>query len=257
MNAATGTIPVSASDQRILTWRTQAGGAGVSAALVRKTLFLINPNVRVFHARADQEIHTAVWRIDRRLGAMEDPFAARELRIRQPARMMPGRARYDFFDAAKKLIAVAAETEPRSVLQTMADLVPRTRVLGVRSASGEPILTMVKRDADWMADLSDPGGQLIGKIEIGETRRHYTMFNEAGELAGQVVGDLAVKKFSITGPGGERYAQVRKTWAGLGKELLTSSDHYTVTFTGPMSPQTRMMVVMVPIILDMTRHGPY
>ena len=25
-------------------------------------------------------------------------------------------------------------------------------------------------------------------------------------------------------------------WHGLGKELLTSSDHYTVTFTGPVSP---------------------
>ena len=38
--------------------------------------------------------------------------------------------------------------------------------------------------------------------------------------------------FSVTGAEGERYAQIRKTWAGFGKELLTSSDHYTVTFTG-------------------------
>jgi Scramblase len=188
---------------------------------------------------------------------MEDPFAVRELRIRQPARVMPGRARYDFFDPGRKLIAVAADTEPRTVLQTMADLVPRTRVVGVRSASGEPILTMVKRDSDWLADLTDPDDQLIGRIEIGETRRHYTLFDEDGQLAGQVVGDLAVKQFVITGPEGERYAQLRKTWAGLGKELLTSSDHYTVTFTGPMAPRVRMMVAMVPIVLDMTRHGPY
>ena len=50
---------------------------------------------------------------------------------------------------------------------------------------------------------------------------------------------------------------VLKTWAGLGKELLTSSDHYTVTFTGPVSSDIRTMIVMVPIVLDMTRHGPY
>ena len=61
----------------------------------------------------------------------------------------------------------------------------------------------------------------------------------------------------MTGAEGERYAQIRKTWAGLGKELLTSSDHYTVTFTGPVSPSIRTMVVMVPIVLDMSRHGPY
>jgi hypothetical protein len=139
----------------------------------------------------------------------------------------------------------------------MADLVPRTRVIAVRSASGEPVLTMVKRDSDWLADVTDPEGRLIGRIQIGETRRHYTLLDDAGQPAGQAVGDLAVKQFVVTGPQGERFARVRKTWAGLGKELLTSSDHYTVTFTGPMSQDTKLMVVMVPIVLDMTRWGPY
>jgi hypothetical protein len=187
---------------------------------------------------------------------MEDPFAVKELRIRQPARMLPGRARYDIFDG-RNLIAVAAENEPRSALQTMASLVPRTRVISVRSAVGEPVLTMVKRDDDWIADVTDPDDQLVGRIQIGETRRHYTLLDEADQVAGQAVGDLAVKQFTITGPEGERFARLRKTWAGLGKELLTSSDHYTVTFTGPMPPRIRMLVVMVPIVLDMTRHGPY
>jgi Scramblase len=188
---------------------------------------------------------------------MEDPFAVTELRIRQPARMLPGRARYDIFDPKKKLLAIASETEPRSALQTMASLVPRTRILGVRLASGEPMLTLVKRDDDWRADVTDPDGLLIGRIQIGETRRHYTLLDETDQVAGQAVGDLAVKQFTITGPDGERFARLRKTWAGLGKELLTSSDHYTVTFTGPMQPRVRMLVVMVPIVLDMTRHGPY
>lgn len=188
---------------------------------------------------------------------MEDPFAAKELRIRQPARMLPGRARYDIFDSSRKLLAVATETEPRSALHTMASLVPRTRILGVRSASGEPMLTMVKRDDDWIADFTDAADQLVGRIQIGETRRHYTLLDEADQVAGQAVGDLAVKQFSVTGPDGERYARLRKTWAGLGKELLTSADHYTVTFTGPMSPNIRTLIAMLPIVLDMTRHGPY
>ena len=188
---------------------------------------------------------------------MEDPFAVKELRIRQPARMLPGRARYDIFDQGRNLLAVATESQPRSALQTMASLVPRTRVLIVRSAVGEPMVTLVKRDDDWVAEVTDSGGQLVGRIQIGETRRHYTLLDEADQVAGLAVGDLAVKQFTITGPDGERFARLRKTWAGLGKELLTSSDHYTVTFTGPMPPRIRMLVVMVPIVLDMTRHGPY
>jgi hypothetical protein len=105
--------------------------------------------------------------------------------------------------------------------------------------------------------VKDAGGQLIGRIKTGDTRRHYTLFDETDQVAGQAVGDLAVKQFTVNGPDGERFARVRKTWAGLGKELLTSADHYTVTFTGPMPPRIRMLVVMVPIVLDMSRHGPY
>jgi hypothetical protein len=108
-----------------------------------------------------------------------------------------------------------------------------------------------------VADVTDAAGQLVGRIQIGETRRHYTLLDEADQVAGQAVGDLAVKQFTITGPDGERFARLRKTWAGLGKELLTSSDHYSVTFTGPMSSRIRILIVMVPIVLDMTRHGPY
>jgi hypothetical protein len=188
---------------------------------------------------------------------MEDPFAVRELRIRQPAKVLPGRARYDIFDSARKLVAVVRETEARSVLQTMADLVPRTRVLDVRSASGEPMLTLVKRDSDWVTDVTGADGRLIGRIQTGETRRHYTLLDEADQVAGHATGDLAVKQFTISGPDGERYARLRKTWAGLGKELFTSSDHYRVTFTGPMAPRVRTLIVMVPIVLDMTRYGPY
>jgi Scramblase len=188
---------------------------------------------------------------------MEDPFAVKELRIRQPARMLPGRARFDIFDPDKKLLAVATETEPRSALQAMSGLVPRTRVLHVRSAAGEPMLTLIKRDEEWLTDVQDSDGQLIGRIQIGETRRHYTLLDETDQVAGQAVGDLAVKQFTISGPQGERFAQLRKTWAGLGKELLTSADHYSITFTGPMPPRIRMLVAMVPIVLDMSRHGPY
>jgi hypothetical protein len=105
--------------------------------------------------------------------------------------------------------------------------------------------------------LTDPDGQPIGKIRIEFSRRHYTLLDSDGQVAGRAVGDLGASKFAVTGADGERFAQIRKTWAGLGKELLTSSDHYTVTFTGPVSPHIRTMIVMVPIVLDMARHGPY
>jgi hypothetical protein len=188
---------------------------------------------------------------------MDDPFAVKELRIRQPAKMLPGRARYNISNSSRKLLAVVAETSPRTLLQTMAGLVPKTRYLSVRSADGEPMLTIVKSDNDWLAEVCGADGQLLGRIQIGGTRRHYTLLDPAGEVTGQVVGDLAVRQFTVAGPDGERYARLVKTWAGLGKDLLTSSDHYLITFIGPVPEQVRPLIVMVPVVLDMTRHGPY
>jgi hypothetical protein len=191
--------------------------------------------------------------------SVADPFAFRELRIRQPGKVLPGRARYEIFDPDKNLLAVAAETESRGVLNTMIGLVPGTRVLAVRTPGGDPVLTLVRQDSenDWLAAVTEPDGKLIGKIRIEFSRRHYTLLDAKGQVVGRAAGDLGATQFSVTGAEGERYAQIRKTWAGLGKELLTSSDHYTVTFTGPVSAPIRTLIVMVPIVLDMTRHGPY
>jgi hypothetical protein len=185
---------------------------------------------------------------------VDDLFDFPELLIRQPGKLMPGRATYEISDAARRLLAVASETEGRSRLQSMAGLISDAWTLAVRTAAGEPVLTLVKRDSEWVTELTDPAGGLIGRIRIEASRRHYTLFDGQDQVVGQAVGNLAVNDFSVHGAEGARYARVRKTWAGLRKELLTSSDHYTVKFTGPVSPRIRTLIVMMPIVLDLARH---
>ncbi len=187
---------------------------------------------------------------------VEDPFDFQEIVIRQPARLIPGQASYEIFGARRQLLAVASEAEGRSRLQTLTRLIPDTRVLAVNTVTGEPVLTLVKRDIDWVADLTDPAGELIGQIRIGGSRRHYTLLDAQDQVVGEATGDLAVKNFSVTAPGAARFAEVRKTWAGLGKELLTSSDHYAVKFTGPVTPRARTLTIMMAIVLDLARYGP-
>jgi uncharacterized protein YxjI len=186
-----------------------------------------------------------------------DPFEFQELRIRQPGKLMPGRASYEIFDTRKNLLAVATETGRRSRMDTITGMVPGRRALEVRDAAGDPVLSLINRESQWCAELIDPDGQLIGKIQIGDSRRDYTLIDHEDQVIGEATGDLAVKQFSVTGAEGERYAQIRKTWAGVRKEFFTDADHYTVAFTGPVSSRTRTLIVMVPIVLDMSRYGPY
>ena len=111
---------------------------------------------------------------------MDDPFDFRELRIRQPGRLIPGKAKYEIFDTGRHLLAIASEEAGRSWKQTLARELPGTRALGVHTAAGEQVLTLIKRNSDWAADLTAPDGKPVGRIRIGDTRRQYTLVVNAG-----------------------------------------------------------------------------
>ena len=70
------------------------------------------------------------------------------------------------------------------------------------------------------------------------------------------MGDLGLKKFSVTPVEGRAFARFSKTFAGLTKEMLTASDHYKVEFTGEASRPLRAMTIMMPVVIDLTLYGP-
>jgi hypothetical protein len=187
---------------------------------------------------------------------VDDPFDFRALRIQQPGRWLPNRASYEIFNAQRQLLAIATETEAHTRLKLLSKSMPDARVLAVTTAANEPVLTLVKHHKERVTELHSPEGELAGRIRATHTTRHYTLLDDQDETVGKVVGDLALKHFTVTGAHGREFARLRKTWAGLTKEMLTPSDHYKVEFTGPVSPQARMLTVMMAIVLDLTLYGP-
>ena len=202
----------------------------------------------------------AVRRYDGRgcciLSGVGDPFDFRALRIQQPGKLLPERANYEIFNADRQLLATATETEGHTRLKLLGKSVPDTRVFAVATAGGEPVGFLIKQSSEWITEFRGPGGELIGRIRTGDTRRIYTLLGDQDQAVGKVTGDLALKRFSVTGTGGAVVARVRKTWAGLTKEMLTPADHYRVEFTGPVSQPARTLTVMMPIVLDLTLYGP-
>jgi hypothetical protein len=186
-----------------------------------------------------------------------DPFDVPALRIRQPGKLLANRATYEIFSAdRRRLLATATETDSHTRLELLSRSMPDTRVFAVTTADGEPVLSLIKQASEWMTELRGPAGELIGRIHTGDTKRTYALLDERDQIVGRVTGDLALKHFSVTGSTGGRLARVRKTWAGLTKEVLTPFDHYMVEFTGPASQPARTLTVMMPIVLDLTVYGP-
>jgi len=184
-------------------------------------------------------------------------FESPEVRVRQPGKLLPGRASYEISDDRKQLLAVATEVEARTMLDKITKLMPDTRALAVTSPDGEHLCTLTFTAAKWVAELADPDGTLAGTVTIGANRRHYTLLDAEGTVIGEVAGDLAVRRFTVTAPGHPPFAEVRKTFAGPVKETFTSSDNYTVKFAATtVPPLTRTLTVMVPIVVDLARYGP-
>jgi Scramblase len=190
------------------------------------------------------------------LGGVGDLFDVPALRIRQPGKLLADRANYEIFDADRELLATVAETEGHTRLELLSKSMPDTRVFAVTTASGEPVLSLIKQASEWTTELRGAAGELIGRIHTGDTRRTYTLLDGQDQTVGRVTGDLALKHFSVTGITGGPVARVRKTWAGLTKEMLTPSDRYLVEFTGPVSQPARTLTAMMPIVLDLTVYGP-
>jgi Scramblase len=185
-----------------------------------------------------------------------DLFDVPALRIRQPVKLLADRAKYEIFDAARQLVATAAETEGHTQFELLSKSMPDTRVFAVTTAGGEPVLSLIKQASEWMTELRDPEGEVIGRIRTGDTKRVYTLLDQQDQTVGRVTGDLALKHFSVTSATGGQFARVRKTWAGLTKEILSPYDHYRVEFTGPVAQPARTLTVMMPSVLDLTVYGP-
>ena len=188
---------------------------------------------------------------------MEDPFDFQALWVMQPGHLPAGRAKYQIFNGHRELLANAADTERRNWLPNPAKSMPDANVLEIVTAEGAPLLTMIMLHTEWETQLRDPVGTLVGTIRMGDTRRQYKLLDESGKTLAKVVGDLGLKNFSVSDTSGSKLALVRKTRAGLFKEMLTANDHYKVEFIGPVvAHPLRTLTAMVPIVLDLIVYEP-
>ncbi|MGE5135461.1 MAG: phospholipid scramblase-related protein [Gemmatimonadota bacterium] len=187
---------------------------------------------------------------------MDNLFGFPSLRIQQPGKLLPTRASYEIFNGARQLLATATEAEARSRVKLLPQGVPATRMLTVTTVGGSTAFTLTTHTREHLTELAGPGGEPFGQIRGRYTNRHYTLVDEQRQTVGKVVGDLGLKHFSVTDPAGAEFARIRKTFAGITKEMLTPSDHYKVDFAGPVAHPARVLTVMIAIVLDLTLYEP-
>jgi hypothetical protein len=177
---------------------------------------------------------------------MEYPFDVQVLWVLKPGHIPANRARYQIFSGRLELLASAVGIERRGP-QTSAGY---SNVLEIVGVEGEPLLRMARKQKEWTTEFRDSGGALVGTIQTGKTWRRYTFLNGSGKVIAKVAGDPGLREFSVSATDGRKLASVRKTRAGLFKEMSAPNEHYEIGFTGPVPHPLRVLTAMMPLVLD-------
>jgi hypothetical protein len=188
--------------------------------------------------------------------SMDVLFDSPVVRVRQPGKILPTQAKYEIFDDRRNRLAAATETDRRTRLQILKAALPTAppagaRILMVTAADDEPILLLTRHPDGRLTEVHQPDGSLVGRILATRTTRHYSLTDDQEQVVAELVGELSLKHFNVTGPSGARVAHLSKTWAGPVKEWLTPADNYKLTFTGPAPEPARTLIVMTTIVLDL------
>ncbi|XP_043646869.1 phospholipid scramblase 1 [Drosophila teissieri] len=99
-------------------------------------------------------------------------------------------------------------------------------------------------------EVSAPPGQVIGSVEQVCTfvRPKFNIKNTFGDIVLQIEGPLCPCKcfsdtnFKVLSANNEEIGKISKQWSGLGRELFTDADYFSVTF--PLNLDVRMKALI-------------
>jgi uncharacterized protein YxjI len=126
--------------------------------------------------------------------------------------------------------------------------------LDLRDTDGSALLS-VKRPFTFFlseAEVLDEHLKPVGKVRQRWSflRRRYTLEGPAGNVLAELFGPLLKPWTFEIQVGGRTQGFIRKVWAGLGKELFTKADHFTLQLGPGLDPTLRRLCLGATFLID-------
>ncbi len=185
-------------------------------------------------------------------------FEARALVVSQKAKLIELTNEYDIKDSNGALLGRVVEVGQSGLKKAVRFLGNYdqffTHKLEVRDPSGAVLLTMT-RPAKIMKSrmqIAQPDGTPIGEIVqdnvFGKKRFGFS-------VGGAIIGGIRAENwrswdFAIEDGNGVEVGRINKKWAGIGRELFTTADHYQVLIHHELPYPLRLMVIASAVTVD-------
>lgn len=130
----------------------------------------------------------------------------------------------------------------------------RPFTIEIRDASGQLVLTMYRPFTFFFsrALLSDANGMLIGSIRQRWAwfARVFTILDANGQELASLHGPFFRPWTFRVVVGGHEIGAIRKKWSGLGKEMFTTADNFTIDLAPGTSPLLRPLCLAATLLID-------
>jgi len=180
--------------------------------------------------------------------------------IKQHAALFQAGNTYDVLDpSGGTLLAKVEEVIPNLLVKLLKftsfkSALPFTVV--VKDAAGQTLL-VARRPFSLLVSrivVTDGAGTRMGLYQqrFFSVGGRFDIMNQFDELVGTVKGNWVGWTFTFRDKADQELAVITRSWAGLGKELLTSSDHYVVDIKPSVrTPQLRLLIMAAAFCIDM------
>ncbi len=185
-------------------------------------------------------------------------FESRALVVSQKAKLIELTNEYDINDANGMLLGRVVEVGQSGLKKAVRFLGNYdqffTHKLEVRDPSGVVLLTMTRpaKIAKSRMQIAQADGTPIGEIVqenfFGKKRFGFS-------VGGQIIGGIRAENwrswdFAIEDANGAEIGRINKKWAGIGRELFTTADHYQVLIHHELPYPLRLMVFASAVTVD-------
>jgi uncharacterized protein YxjI len=189
-------------------------------------------------------------------GAPRDPLSEPVIFVKQHVKLV--NLSYELADSTGVITGSVAQVG-QNALTAIAKIVGGLdrilqTTLEVRDSAGQPVLRIDKPFFDWNnANVSlgngTPVGQIRKQFRIGLAR--FDLYDTSGNrLGGAEAKNLIAREFNFHDANGTGIARVTKKWAGIGRELFTTSDNYVIEAPLTLPNPLRLLVIASTLSID-------
>ncbi|MEE9382713.1 MAG: phospholipid scramblase-related protein [Nannocystaceae bacterium] len=153
--------------------------------------------------------------------------------------------------------AFIAEEEPSGILSMITRNIMNTSrpfTMHIFSPTGEPVAVLRRPFRFYFHQLNvyDSDGGFVGTVRKRWSllRRKYVLLDPDGKDVFEIVGPFFRPWTFDIFEDGEQVAQIRKSWSGFGRELLTDADTFGVEYETELAVHAKLMLLATVFLID-------